>query len=367
MMRVLYIARGLNSIMERKFALLAAEPGIELWLARPGQQESHGRAEFEPTRGYHTRVIPILYSLDDPHRTLYRTIAFGAQAARPDLIHAEAEPDSLTALQVFLARRLFAPNALVVLHSCQNVNRVKRRHVKLVMRVSLRCAEAITCDSREAMALLARMGYEGRMAVISPNAVNTQVFRPSAPRPASEMFTIAYVGRLVPQKGLDTLIEAIRLLGLPVRLLMIGDGPIQRELEAQASRAGIHEQISFVGRVAPEQLPGWLAQADVLVLPSRTTAVWKEQFGRVLTEAMACKVPVVGSDSGAVPEVIGDGGLIFPEGDATALADCLRRLAESPALRLELAGRGYARVMQHYTQECIAEQTAAFYRRIITP
>jgi glycosyltransferase involved in cell wall biosynthesis len=93
--------------------------------------------------------------------------------------------------------------------------------------------------------------------------------------------------------------------------------------------------------------------------------VWKEQFGRVLIEAMACKVPVIGSDSGAIPEVIGNAGLIFPEGDADALADRLRRLMASPALRLELATRGYARMRGLYTQERVAAQTAELYRQVM--
>jgi glycosyltransferase involved in cell wall biosynthesis len=90
-----------------------------------------------------------------------------------------------------------------------------------------------------------------------------------------------------------------------------------------------------------------MRELDALVLPSRTTSVWKEQFGRVIVEAMACQTPVIGSDSGAIPEVIGDAGLIFPEGDAHALGNCLRRLIESPDLRRELGERGHARVKQH--------------------
>ncbi len=106
-------------------------------------------------------------------------------------------------------------------------------------------------------------------------------------------------------------------------------------------------------------MPEVLAQVDVLVLPSRTTRVWKEQLGRVLLEAMACKVPVVGSDSGAIPA-----GLIFPEGDVAALAGCLQRLRDSPELRRELGERGYARVLAHYSQERVAARTAAFYRQL---
>src|SRR5260221_14335510 len=93
----------------------------------------------------------------------------------------------------------------------------------------------------------------------------------------------------------------------------------------------------------PARLAAQFCQIDALVLRSLTTPVWKEQFGRVLTEAMACGVPVVGSSSGAIPEVIGEAGLIFPEGDAAALAGCLAKLQQPPALRLALAQRGLAR------------------------
>jgi len=102
-----------------------------------------------------------------------------------------------------------------------------------------------------------------------------------------------------------------------------------------------------------------------VVLPSCTTRVWKEQFGRILVEAMACKVPVVGSDSGAIPEVVGDAGLIFPEGDAAALAECLRQLKESPELRQELAERGYVRAATHYSQERTGSLSVNFYKEVL--
>ena len=103
-----------------------------------------------------------------------------------------------------------------------------------------------------------------------------------------------------------------------------------------------------------------------MVLPSRTTATWKEQFGRVLTEAMACGVPVVGSNSGAIPEVIADAGLIFPEGDAMSLAAQLQRLANEHTLAVELGRRGMARVVDNYSQKRIAAKTAAFLQELAT-
>jgi glycosyltransferase involved in cell wall biosynthesis len=127
----------------------------------------------------------------------------------------------------------------------------------------------------------------------------------------------------------------------------------------------VEGQVEFSAAVSADQMPACLAEADVLVLPSRTTPVWKEQFGRVLVEAMSCGTPVVGSDSGAIPEVIGDAGLIFAEGDAEALAACLRRLAQSPELRRELGERGRRRVAEHYTVERIARQTVELWRGLL--
>jgi glycosyltransferase involved in cell wall biosynthesis len=184
---------------------------------------------------------------------------------------------------------------------------------------------------------------------------------------------VGYVGRLRAEKGLDVLIAALaRLLRQqeppdpPPRLLLIGSGPAQATLEALAHAAGCAHAVEFCPALPPAQVAQQMAaRLHALVLPSRATPVWKEQFGRVLVEAMACGVPVVGSSSGAIPEVIGGAGLTFAEDDAAALAACLQRLRQSPTLRATLAQRGRARVLQHYTQEHIAARTAACYRQLM--
>jgi glycosyltransferase involved in cell wall biosynthesis len=103
----------------------------------------------------------------------------------------------------------------------------------------------------------------------------------------------------------------------------------------------------------------------VLVLPSRTTSQWKEQFGRVLIEAMACETPVVGSSSAEIPRVIGGAGLVFPEGDVAALGHQLSVLYENPGTRAELGAKGRDRVLERFTHRQIAEDTAEFYRKVL--
>jgi glycosyltransferase involved in cell wall biosynthesis len=115
---------------------------------------------------------------------------------------------------------------------------------------------------------------------------------------------------------------------------------------------------------ASDQVPELLRRLHALVLPSRTTATWKEQFGRIIPEAMACGVPVIGSSSGEIPHVIGEAGLVFSEGDAAELAECLRRLAADDALRERLRRRGRERVLANYTQRSLAAAYAAIYREL---
>ncbi len=113
-------------------------------------------------------------------------------------------------------------------------------------------------------------------------------------------------------------------------------------------------------------MPLRLGELDVLVLPSLTRPNWKEQFGRVLIEAMACGVPVIGSSSGEIPYVIGDAGLIAAEGNVAALRASLQRLAGDRALRTELAARGRRRVLERFTHEHVARQTMTVYREILS-
>jgi len=231
----------------------------------------------------------------------------------------------------------------------------------------LRQADAAIAGNGEAVSVWRGKGYRGPMRVIPQFGVDPEEFRP-VERPAKAAgaapFVVGYAGRLVAEKGIDLLLRAIAQLPAQVQAHIVGAGPERARLVRLAHELGLSGRVHWTPLVPSAEMPGVFAGFDCLVLPSRTRANWKEQFGRVLIEAMACGVPVVGSTSGEVPNVIGDAGCLFPEGDAAALAEQLRRLWQQPDRRALLAAKGRERVVARYTQRCVAQATIALYRSL---
>jgi glycosyltransferase involved in cell wall biosynthesis len=173
-------------------------------------------------------------------------------------------------------------------------------------------------------------------------------------------FVIGFCGRLTKAKGIDDLIAAAELLrsstgAIRPRVLLVGDGPEKSRLSHLMPNVLV--AVPGGGSAALS----YYRAMDVLTLPSRTQRNWKEQFGRVLIEAMASGVPVIGSDSGAIPEVVGDAGLIFREGDIQELAAHLQKVAVDADFHKSLAVRGRKRVIKHYTAQRIAQRTVEVY------
>ena len=144
-------------------------------------------------------------------------------------------------------------------------------------------------------------------------------------------------------------------------MVVVGAGPLEARFDAKAEELGLSDRITRVGFVPHEQAPAYLAALDLLVVPSETQPNWKEQFGRVVIEAMACGTPVVGSNSGEIPKLIADtgGGLIFAERQPLNLAEKLTMLIRDPALRAQLKAQGVESVRRRYTMPAIVEKFAA--------
>ena len=209
-------------------------------------------------------------------------------------------------------------------------------------------------------------GFKGNIRTIPQFGVDLELFRKTDfPGTTKEGFVVGFVGRPSLAKGIDTLFEAVSLAGPQFRLLIVTSSPkIPEEVLNLARAAGVWARTKFEVLVPHSKLPNFYNLMDVFVLPSRTTKTWVEQFGRTMIEAMACSLPVIGSSSGAIPEVIGKAGIVFPEGDSQALSSHLVKIANDQDLRLSLGQMGRELVKERYTFDQIARETVDFYRNL---
>jgi glycosyltransferase involved in cell wall biosynthesis len=261
--------------------------------------------------------------------------------SRPDVAFLEAEPYALCATQW---SRAFARVGIPFGVQCyENIDRDLPAPVRWLRSRVLRDAAFVAARSARAARLARAWGARGEVELAPPAVPNWEQVPAPAEQDGGHPFTIGYAGRLVESKGLMDLLGAVRSLDGPVELLLIGNGELRTQLEGQPIPGS---SVRVLDELTHDQMARGYAQLDVLVLPSRTTRGWKEQFGRVIVEALWCGVPVVGSDSGEIPWLIEltGGGLVFPEGDRHALAAALTGLRETPALREQFASTGRAAV-----------------------
>lgn len=283
---------------------------------------------------------------------------------RPDLVQIEQEVYSFAAAQASLAAK--AAGKKVVVFSWENLDRRIHLLQRLARWITVRKSDGILSGNQAGEVLLRKWGFHGRTAVIPQIGVDTASFAPR-PRGTPVRLTVGYVGRLVPEKGIGTLLSAVAILarqGIDCEVVICGSGPQGEALARTAADLGIAPRITWKGSVPHAAVPEVMAGMDVLVLPSMQIPNWAEQFGLVLAQAMAMGIPVLGSDSGAIPEVIGRRDALFPEGDAAALAALLAAVLSSPVLRGELRDHGVSRVRAHYSQERITERTIEFWREL---
>jgi glycosyltransferase involved in cell wall biosynthesis len=266
---------------------------------------------------------------------------------RPRVAFVEEEPTSVPGCQWGAAlRRARVPFGL---QADENLDRPWPLPARAFRRWSLAHAAFIAARSPTAAALVHRIAPDIAAPVI-PHHVPAW---PPAPAAPNASFVVGFAGRLVPEKGLDVLIDAAAGLdGVAVRL--VGNGPMRAELETRAATRRVALEIDTT--VKHENMGEAYSSFDALVLPSRTTPTWAEQFGRVMVEALSCGVPVIGSDSGEIPWVIDatGGGLVVPEGNVAALREALARFRDSPRLRRELAERGREQARRLFSVAAVA-------------
>ena len=374
---------------QRKAELLAAEPDIQLTVIAPERWRDGAREErFEAvhTEGYRLVTTPV-FRPGDFHLHFYPGLGRLLATIKPDIVHIDEEPYNLATWLAWRAAR--GVGARTLFFTWQNLARPYPPPFGWFERDVYAGVGGAIAGSHTAAQVLRAKGFAGRLWVVPQFGVDEAQF---TPRPAPgdgkhettsahsairltpadgtlsnpPSFTIGYAGRLIAAKGVDLLIDACSRLPeeLSWRLVICGDGPERGRLEAQAKRFELGDRIMFRPWLDSMAMPGFFRSLDVLALPSRSTATWVEQFGRVLVEAMACGVPCVGAASGEIPFVLGEAGLTFPEGNVEALASCLERVLTDGTLRAQLGNAGRARVLANYTMASVATETARVYREI---
>ena len=267
-----------------------------------------------------------------------------------DLIYVNHEPYAISTAQVCWAN-LQSVKLPFGFHSCQNIYKKYPIPFLWLERMVYQSSSFAFPITQTVERVLRQKGFIGE-AGLCPFPFDPNLYHPLPeserqeliPRAAGEVI-IGYVGRMVEQKGLQTLIEALaRLPRSGWKLVVIGTGPYESRFDELVSMHGLTNRVIRLGYVAHEVTPRYLGAMDILVLPSETRPNWKEQFGRVVIEAMACGSCVVGSDSGEIPTLIqaSGGGCVFPEANPTALADVIQQMIADESQRKTFARIGGA-------------------------
>lgn len=366
-MRVLMVSKAcLVGVYQRKLEEIAAHDDVDLMvIVPPGWRDPAGLVELERlyTNGYQMQVDPIRFN-GNFHFHYYPRLKQRLVAFQPDIVHIDEEPYNLATWLAW--RQARSVGAKTLFFSWQNLLRAYPPPFSWMEQQVLQGVDYALVGNQASAEVWRAKGYGGPLAVIPQFGVDPTLFQPQETAVFPRAFTIGAANRrLVPEKGMDLLLRAVAQLPGEWRVRITGEGPEKRPLITLARELGIADRVQFEGTIGSAEMPAFLRQIDVLVLASRTLPNWKEQFGRVLVEAMASGVPVIGSDSGEIPHVIGEAGLIFPEDDEQALLEHLRTLMHDGDARRQLAENGRWRVMAQYTQRQVAEKTVAVYRKMV--
>jgi glycosyltransferase involved in cell wall biosynthesis len=362
--------------LNRRLAHELSRAGGDQWeVTVAGPESFHGDLRpvtFAPDPGEPCRLEPIQVRGDRRiHTMTYNGRLRGLMNERWDVIHAWEEPFVLAGGQLAWQR----PSATrLVFATFQNISKRYPPPFCWIERYALqRAAGWIAFGQLVEQTLVNRPGYRDRPRRMIPVGVDTVLFRPDTERRRAirEQWgwseagppVIGYLGRLTPEKGLPLLMDVLDDLTVPWRFACIGTGPLDESLRQWMTRHG--DRVRLLTDVEHQAVPAVLNGCDLLVAPSQTTPRWREQLGRMILEAFASGVPVVASDSGEIPFVVADAGMIVAEADRGAWRLAIEQLLDSPEGRHELARRGRERAEQVFDWKIVARQHLQFFNELL--
>lgn len=316
------------------------------------------------------RLVPVnAYGTRRVHCFVYGRELRSLLAEPWDMVHCWEEPFIFAGGQVAWWARTGTP---LVFRTAQSINKNYLPPFRWIERYAMRKAAGWICSgSLVAQTLRQRRGYDKPMAQI-PLGVDLQCFHPDAQsgraildklgwKPGPPV--VGYLGRFVPDKGLDLLTRALDQIQGEWRALFVGAGPMEPQLRRWAEGHG--DRVRLCTDVIHDQVPAYLNAMTVLCAPSQTMPNWKEQFGRMVVESFAAGVPFIGSDSGEIPFVVRDAGVVVPEKDEAAWARAIADLLANPTRCRELSERGLQRARDEFAWPVVARKYLDFFESIL--
>lgn len=377
-MKVLIISHAYASLNNhRKLELLSEHQDLEVGLVVPKVWTSwHGQTLSEVAARINLtyKIYPLkTYFSGNGGKYFYQPweLFQAVREFRPDVIQLEEEPWTPVSFEICLFNRLFFHKKLIFFTWENLVDLALNFWRRWTEEFTFKSAALAICGNQEAGQRIRSRGFAGAIEYLPQFGVDLSLFKKSEVSQLRRRlglegkFVVGFVGRYVEEKGIGTLLKAMGGFDDEVRLLLVSSSPaLPDNFAKMAKEFGVYEKLVPASNIAYEEIPQYMNLMDVFVLPSLTTKTWKEQFGRTLIEALACQVPVIGSSSGAIPEVVGDGGLIFSEGQENELRGKIKQLKDDPNLRASLAQAGYERALKNFSCEKISSRTYEIYQQV---
>ncbi len=300
------------------------------------------------------------------------------KALKPNLIHVEQGDNALSYLQCIFFSKLLKLKSKNIFFTWVNWRQKFSLKYKIfwtwIEKFNLKNSSGAFVGNVDAAQILRDKGFDNKICVLPQLGVDMTIFQPAGKldfvkkqdtgiNPES-IKTIGFIGRLVEEKGIFTLLDAfanLRKNYLNWRLVYLGNGPCDDELSKQICAKNLATQVFIQKTVPHDQVAAFIRDLDIMVLPSFDIDGWREQFGHVLIEAMACKVPIIGSDAGEIPKIISDVGLVFKQKNVQSLQHVLNSLISDESLRIELGNKGYDKAIEQYSHQAIADKTYEFW------
>lgn len=378
-MKVTIIGHAYSASYNRKDKLvrMAKHPDVDslqlivprTWYDKPLEMDrSYHQESFDGA--YRIDPVGAMFTSSQPKYVFNPVQLFSAiHSFNPDVLYIEQEPHDLVSAQIALMNMTLFRKP-IVMFTWENTDRSFSLPRQILRTQTIQNMSGFVAGNSEAVELLGRTSNKP-MTVIPQFGVDVERFKPmnvdglKIEFNLDNAFVLGFVGRYTKDKGIHTLIDAckkVRTLDHQEVILVCVSSMSPPEWILQAQEE-CGDSLRLLSNIDHHDFPKYMNVFDALVLPSETTSDWKEQFGRVVIEAAACGIPTIGSSSGAIPEVIGENGIIFKEKDVDDLSRVISAvLSKQASLPSSEAIRNST--VQNYSHDVIVNKLISFLKEV---